>query len=103
LKILTSRIKIFIKRNKYMNIDNKSAEVIKDTTCFAEREKRNITCEKKSCRQWMRSEQNLNCAVIAANRNDEGMTLQQIGDIFEITRMRICQLEKASLQKIILE
>jgi DNA-directed RNA polymerase sigma subunit (sigma70/sigma32) len=45
----------------------------------------------------------LNCAVIAANQNDDGMTLQQIGDIFDITRMRVCQLEKASLQKISVE
>jgi len=45
----------------------------------------------------------MNCAIIAASQNDEGMTLQQIGDIFNITRMRVCQLEKASLQKISVE
>ena len=28
------------------------------------------------------------------------MTLQQIGDIFGVTRMRICQLEKKILKKI---
>ncbi len=86
-----------------MNSENKSSDVVRNTTCFAEYEKRNTTCGKKSCRQWMNSDSNLNCAVIAANRNDEGMTLQQIGDIFEITRMRVCQLEKASLQKISVE
>jgi len=82
--------------------ENKKADdtVISGTTCFAEHEKRNLTCEKKSCRLWMSSGDYLNCAAVAANRNDEGMTLQQIGDIFGITRMRICQLEKASLQKI---
>lgn len=81
----------------------KLADVVAGTTCFAEHEKRSVSCEKKTCRQWMRSDGNLNCAVIAANKNDDGMTLQQIGDIFDITRMRVCQLEKASLQKISVE
>jgi hypothetical protein len=78
-------------------------EIVKNTTCFNEHEKRNVACSKASCRQWMKSSGHLNCAIVAANRNDDGMTLQQIGDIFEITRMRICQLEKASLQKIHVE
>lgn len=82
-----------------MNSNNLD-EVVKGTTCFAEKEKRNIACDKKSCRQWMKSVNHLNCAIIAANSCEEGMTLQEIGDIFEITRMRVCQLEKASLQKI---
>ena len=84
-------------------MDNKLVDIVAGTTCFAEHEKREISCQKKSCRQWMDSTCHMNCAIIAANQNDEGMTLQQIGDIFGITRMRICQLEKASLQKISVE
>jgi len=83
-------------------MENISNEVITGTTCFAEHEKRNISCKKKSCRQWMPSSCNLNCALIASKQNEEGLTLQQIGDIFEVTRMRICQLEKLSLQKVCL-
>lgn len=78
-------------------------DILVGTTCFTEHEKRSLSCEKRSCRQWMNSSCYLNCAVIAANRNDDGLTLQQIGDIFDITRMRVCQLEKASLQKISVE
>lgn len=75
-------------------------DIVMNTTCFNEHEKRSACCVKKVCRQWMNSSEYLNCAILAANRNDDGMTLQQIGDIFDITRMRVCQLEKASLQKI---
>lgn len=28
------------------------------------------------------------------------MTLQEIGEIFDVTRMRICQIEKTVLQKL---
>jgi DNA-directed RNA polymerase sigma subunit (sigma70/sigma32) len=84
-------------------MENKMTDVVVGTTCFAEHEKRMVKCEKRACRQWMNSACHMNCAVIAASQNDEGMTLQQIGDIFGITRMRVCQLEKASLQKMSVE
>lgn len=84
-------------------MNDKMTDTVIGTTCFSEHEKRGVGCQKQSCRQWINSSCNLNCTVLAANRNDEGMTLQQIGDIFNITRMRVCQLEKASLQRISVE
>lgn len=74
--------------------------IVKNTTCFAEHQKYNVCCEKQSCRQWMTSDNNLNCALIAANKNDEGIILQEIGEIFKVTRMRICQIEKYALAKL---
>ena len=39
-----------------------------------------------------------NCSLIAA---EEGpMTLQAIGDLHGLTRMRICQIEKSAIEKI---
>jgi DNA-directed RNA polymerase sigma subunit (sigma70/sigma32) len=46
---------------------------------------------------WMNSEKDLNCCLLAAQ---EEHTLQEIGDIFGVTRMRICQLEKMIIRKI---
>ena len=73
--------------------------VLKNTTCFKEHEKRNLTCKKKSCKYWLKHSSSKNCAIIASNTG-EFKTLQQIGDMFGLTRMRICQIEKVALSKI---
>jgi DNA-directed RNA polymerase sigma subunit (sigma70/sigma32) len=39
--------------------------------------------------------ESLNCAVVGAAQGEH--TLQEIGDIFNVTRMRICQIEKTIL------
>ena len=69
--------------------------VVEGTTCFAEHQKRNLTCSKTSCRQWMDCKGSLNCAIVGATQGEH--TLQQIGDIFDVTRMRVCQIEKSIL------
>jgi hypothetical protein len=56
------------------------------------------TCDKSNCRHWLDLKQYSNCTVIASK--DGPMTLQKIGDIFGITRMRVCQIEKKILTKI---
>lgn len=66
-------------------------------TCYGEREKRNISCDKKSCSMWLEDKENINCCIIKAKRPH---TLQEIGDLFGITRMRVCQIEKAIMQKV---
>jgi len=71
--------------------------VVPRTTCFAEHEKRSLSCEKSSCRMWVNEGSSLNCCLIKAR---EPHTLQEIGDLFGVTRMRICQLEKSILRKV---
>jgi len=70
---------------------------VKRTTCFAEHQKRSLTCEKSTCRMWIKDGGNFNCCLLKAK---EPHTLQEIGDLFGVTRMRICQLEKSILRKV---
>ena len=72
---------------------------IENTTCFDEHHKRKLTCQNKSCKYWLNCSETLNCTIIAANSR-EPKTLQEIGDLFGLTRMRICQIEKAALKKL---
>lgn len=70
----------------------------KNKTCFANCKAGKKSCVNKSCRAWFDCKQYKNCSIIAA---EEGpMTLQNIGDLFKLTRMRICQIEKNAIQKI---
>lgn len=72
---------------------------IENTTCFAEHEKRNLNCKKRSCKYWMKCPAQNNCVILAA-KSRESRTLQEIGDMFGLTRMRICQIEKVAIAKI---
>ena len=56
--------------------------------------------ERRKCRKDSVSLQNAEVAKIIGESQDGELTLQQVGDLFEITRMRVCQIEKASLKKL---
>tara|TARA_Y100000310_G_C20576000_1_gene760451 strand:+ start:192 stop:455 length:264 start_codon:yes stop_codon:yes gene_type:complete len=67
-------------------------------SCVDKIKKSNLPCEEMSCRHSLKSSKNLNCSIIAAEKGP--MTLQEIGDFYGISRMRICQIEKAILKKL---
>ncbi len=66
--------------------------------CYELCEKTKKSCDKNSCRHWIGLEDHSNCTLLASKEGP--MTLQKIGDIFGITRMRICQIEKKVIEKI---
>ena len=56
------------------------------------------SCKKIDCRYNLNSQKNLSCALIAAEKGP--LTLQEIGDYYGISRMRVCQIERAILKKL---
>jgi DNA-directed RNA polymerase sigma subunit (sigma70/sigma32) len=68
-------------------------------TCFSAHESCKKNCEQKKCRYWHEIPEHNNCIINMANKKDE-YTLEEIGEIFGVTRMRICQIEKKAIEKI---
>lgn len=79
---------------------NKDLVVI-GTTCHNEHEKHKVPCQKKGCRYWQPCENSQNCVMISSRQGEK--TLQEIGDIFGVTRMRICQIEKLIFKKLMMK
>ena len=74
-----------------------NATPIKGETCFSTCKSLNVSCPVSKCRynQEMGG-RHQNCIINASE--DGPFTLQEVGDIFDVTRMRICQIEKIAKQ-----
>lgn len=66
--------------------------------CFEAYKKYSKNCNKKNCRYWHDLSESNNCIINKSNNNPH--TLQEIGDILGITRMRVCQIEKRIINKL---
>lgn len=67
-------------------------------TCYSLQEKYSVACQRKSCDNWVNFFEGKNCILIASKSGPK--TLQEIGRIYGLTRMRICQIEKNIYDKI---
>jgi hypothetical protein len=66
--------------------------------CYNYYAKQNLKCYKKECRYWINCSSEGNCCITASSKSNK--TLEDIGKIYGITRMRVCQIEKKIIQKI---
>jgi len=79
--------------------EKRHLKIIKNNmTCFNAHKKHNVICQRKTCPQWISFKEGYNCTVLATVKGP--YTLQKIGQIFDLTRMRICQIEKDIFDKI---
>jgi DNA-directed RNA polymerase sigma subunit (sigma70/sigma32) len=78
-----------------MNLYNKKM------TCFVAHKENEKSCQNNSCRFWhdLDNEDN-NCIINKVNDSKSDFTLEEVGKLFNITRMRVCQIEKSVLLKI---
>lgn len=65
--------------------------------CYIENKSNNNNCKKIDCKYWNKKCEN-NCVIVDSSNGPK--TLQEIGDIYGVTRMRICQVEKKILSKL---
>jgi len=82
-------------KKKYLKVMR--TDYVKGDTCFAAHERCGVGCSQSECKNWINKNDSYNCTLIAARYP---MTLHDIGAIFGLTRMRICQIEKLAKQKV---
>ena len=84
------------KEPSLVNLKNELT-AIKGETCFGTYRKFGVTCNAESCRYHQEmGGSHQNCVINASSSGP--FTLQEVGDIFKVTRMRICQIEKIAKQ-----
>jgi Sigma-70, region 4 len=76
----------------------KHLNVINGVRCYEAVDKQLHPCERRSCSQWIDYESGKNCVMLTTQKGP--LTLREIGKIYGLTRMRICQIEKNVYQKI---
>ena len=77
----------------------KSLPVINESNkCFDVHSSYGVSCQRENCKHFIMDSNNQNCVIIAAQKGPH--TLQNIGKIYGLTRMRICQIEKKIYKKI---
>jgi hypothetical protein len=69
-------------------------------TCFEVQEKWCVGCDQTSCRNWINFEEDLNCAVVCARKNDNGLSLREVADRMGVSFPRISQIEHAAFKKL---
>jgi len=76
----------------------KKLPIVKNSRCFEVHSQHKVNCQKVSCQHHIQNSDSYNCVIVASQNGP--YTLQKIGKIYGLTRMRICQIEKNILQKI---
>ena len=63
---------------------------------------RSVKCSEKECKHWIDYGEDLNCTLIAVEKNGE-MTLREIGDRMGVSFVRVKQIQDKALKKLQLQ
>jgi hypothetical protein len=69
-------------------------------TCFEVHEKWKLPCDDCACRNWMKFEDDLNCAVVCARKHENGLSLREVAERMGVSFPRISQIEHAAFKKL---
>ena len=70
--------------------------------CFDICAENGVECPFKECRHWIDYEEDLNCTLIAVEKNGE-MTLREIADRMGVSFVRVKQIQDKALKKLQLQ
>lgn len=73
-------------------------KVLTNETCYSVHAKCKQHCTRSQCRYWFNNPQHQNCSIIAAHEGPK--TLEEVGKLYNLTRMRICQIESSLRKKL---
>ena len=62
-------------------------------SCFEVHEKWSLPCDQIECRNFMKFEEDLNCAVVCARKYENGLSLREVADRMGVSFPRISQIE----------
>lgn len=79
---------------------DKNIDKLDQISCFTAHAIKKRECKNKKCRYWHDIKNEESKCILNIIDKKESYTLQEVGDLFDITRMRICQIEKHALEKI---
>jgi len=69
--------------------------------CYKQCQSENESCDQTQCRLWIDYEDDLNCTIVAVNKNpDNKMTLREVADRLGISFVRVKQIEEKALNKL---
>jgi hypothetical protein len=69
---------------------------MKKLICYKERIKNNIQCKRTCCEHWIDDKQ----CVLSIQHKDEKITVNDISNMFSLTRTKICQIENNFIKEI---
>lgn len=59
------------------------------------------SCSNKNCRYWIEYSNDLNCSLIAIDKNDENpMTLKEVGKRLNMTLQNVSLIEQRAIKKL---